>query len=67
LQDPLPSATTVVVNIDSARVALVGARIRCETLVTSGYFEPHLPQLKGFRHVDRRTEHGWAADLYAPQ
>ena len=67
LQDPLPSATTVVVNIDSARVAAVAARVRCETLVTSGYFEPHLPQLERFRHVDRRTEQGWAADLYAPQ
>jgi ribosomal protein L11 methyltransferase len=65
LEDGLPPAATVVVNIDADRVAAVAARVRCEALVTSGYFEPHVPHLDGLRHVERRTDQGWAADLYA--
>jgi hypothetical protein len=32
--------------------------------VTSGYFEPHVPSLAGFRTTGRRTLEGWAADLH---
>lgn len=67
LEDSLPAAETAVVNINAKRVDAVSARIRCETLVTSGYFEPHEPDLPGYRHVGRRTRDGWAADLFVPQ
>jgi ribosomal protein L11 methylase PrmA len=67
LEDELPSAVTVVTNIDERRVAAVAARVACDTLVTSGYFEPHMPDLDGYRHLGRRTDGGWAADLYASQ
>jgi ribosomal protein L11 methyltransferase len=62
---PLPAAETAVANINERLVAAVGARVDCASLVTSGYFEPHVPALDGFRRVDRRARDGWAADLYA--
>jgi ribosomal protein L11 methylase PrmA len=61
----LPRADTAVANINERLVAAVGARIDCATLVTSGYFEPHVPALAGFRRVDRRARDGWAADVFA--
>jgi ribosomal protein L11 methyltransferase len=64
-ESPLPPAETAVANINERLVAAVGARVSCATLVTSGYFEPHVPALAGFRRVDRRTRDGWAADVYA--
>jgi ribosomal protein L11 methyltransferase len=63
--EALPEAETAVANINERLVAAVGARVGCSTLVTSGYFEPHVPALAGFRRVDRRTRDGWAADVYA--
>ena len=67
LEDELPPAATVVANIDERRVRAVAGRVACETLVTSGYFEPHMPDLDGYRHLARRTAGGWAADLFASQ
>jgi ribosomal protein L11 methyltransferase len=65
LADPLPAAETVVANINARLVAEVAERVLCTTLVTSGYFEPHVPALAGYRRVDRRVRDGWAADRYA--
>ena len=48
-------------------VGAVARRAACDTLVTSGYFEPHVPALAGYRRTDRRTLEGWAADVYARQ
>jgi ribosomal protein L11 methyltransferase len=62
--DPLPAADAVVANIDERLVELVGNRVASDRLVTSGYFESHTPKLSGYRHVERRTEDGWAADLH---
>lgn len=63
--DRLPPAGTVVANINERLVDVVGGRVDCETLVTSGYFEPHVPAIAGFRRIDRRAGDGWAADVYA--
>ena len=63
--DPLPRAETVIANINARLVGVVGGRVDCETLVTSGYFEPHVPAPPGFRRVDRVATDGWAADVYA--
>ena len=62
--EPLPPARVAVVNISEAAVAQIGPRLRCAILVTSGYFEPHVPELPGFRRAARRTLEGWAADLH---
>jgi hypothetical protein len=54
-----------VANISEELVAAVGPRLECTLLVTSGYFEPHVPRVRGFRAVARRRLDGWAADLHA--
>jgi ribosomal protein L11 methyltransferase len=64
---PLPSADVAVANISEELVAAVGPRLECKLLITSGYFEPHVPDLPGFRAIGRRTADGWAADLHARQ
>jgi hypothetical protein len=33
-------------------------------VVTSGYLEQEDPALPGFKRETRRTEEGWAADLF---
>jgi ribosomal protein L11 methyltransferase len=65
LDEPLPAAATVVANINERLVGEVGRRADCARLITSGYFEPHVPGLAGYRRLDRRALDGWAADLYA--
>ena len=63
--DPLPESDVGVANINEKLVAAVGPRLECTLLVTSGYFEPHVPQVRGFRAIARRRLDGWAADLHA--
>ena len=63
--DPLPRTDVGVANITEALVAAVGPRLECALLVTSGYFEPHVPRLSGFRTIGRRRLDGWAADLHS--
>lgn len=65
LTAPLPAARVAVANISEQLVAEVAPRLDCELLVSSGYFEPHVPRLAGFRRTRRRTLDGWAADLHA--
>jgi ribosomal protein L11 methyltransferase len=67
LADPLPASDLAVVNISAEAVAAIAPRVDCEVLVTSGYFEPHVPAIAGFRSLDRRTLEGWAADLHGRQ
>jgi ribosomal protein L11 methyltransferase len=64
LVEPLPAVDVAVANLDERLVRGVAPRLDCERLVTSGYFEPHVPVLDGFRTLARRTLDGWAADLY---
>jgi hypothetical protein len=54
-----------VANISEQLVAAVAPRLECALLLTSGYFEPHVPRLAGFRAIGRRRLDGWAADLHA--
>jgi ribosomal protein L11 methyltransferase len=65
--DQLPPARVALTNISKQIVAEVAPRLTCELLVTSGYFEPHVPRLERFRRIERRTLDGWAADLHAPE
>jgi ribosomal protein L11 methyltransferase len=65
LVEPLPEADVAVANMTAELVAQVGRRVDCSLLVSSGYFEAHVPALPRFRAVGRRTLDGWAADLYA--
>jgi ribosomal protein L11 methyltransferase len=63
--DPVPRTDVGVANISEELVATVGPRLECPLLVTSGYFEPHVPRLPGFRAIARRRLDGWAADLHS--
>ena len=65
--DALPEVDVAVANISEQLVAAVGPRLECGLLVTSGYFEPHVPGVPGFRAIGRRRLDGWAADLHARQ
>jgi ribosomal protein L11 methyltransferase len=67
LVEPLPRVDVAVANITEQLVAAVAPRLDCRWLVTSGYFEPHIPRLPGFRTIERRKLEGWAADLHAPE
>jgi len=60
----LPDSDVAIANISAELVAQVGKRVRSPLLVTSGYFEAHMPSLPRFRAVARRTLDGWAADLH---
>ncbi len=63
--DPLPAAAVAVANISLASVEALPARLDVGTLVASGYFASSAPSLgDGYRHVERRTLDGWAADVY---
>jgi ribosomal protein L11 methyltransferase len=60
----LPHADVGVANVTLAAVEALGGRLACRRLVTSGYLRHDRPQLPGLRHVERRTEGEWAADLF---
>jgi ribosomal protein L11 methyltransferase len=64
VDDALPPADVAVMNISQPLVARIGPRIDCRLLITSGYFEPHVPRLPGFSRRDRAAAEGWAADLH---
>jgi ribosomal protein L11 methyltransferase len=63
--DSLPETDAAIANISEQLVDVVGPRLNCRLLVTSGYFEPQVPRLAGFRTIERRRLDGWAADLHA--
>jgi ribosomal protein L11 methyltransferase len=65
--DRLPAAQVAVANISERLVGEIAPRLDCALLVSSGYFEPHVPDLPGFRRSERRTLEGWAADLHERQ
>jgi ribosomal protein L11 methyltransferase len=66
LVDELPAADIAVANVTCDVVEAVAPRLDVARLVTSGYLVPGPPpRLRGFVHVERRAEDGWAADAYA--
>jgi ribosomal protein L11 methyltransferase len=60
----LPAADAVVANITRAAVDEVTTRVDAARLVTSGYLDADAPELAGWRHLERRSLEGWAADSY---
>ena len=62
----LPPSNVAVVNVTFEVVVAVAARLDVARLVSSGYLvsDPP-PPLRGFVHLERLTEDGWAADAYA--
>jgi ribosomal protein L11 methyltransferase len=63
LDEPIPSAETAVANLSLSAVERVAAGIDAVTLITSGYLGSEALNLRGYRHVQRRTAGAWAADL----
>ena len=64
VSEPLPSADVVVANISAEAVERLLPRLDARTVVTSGYLEGDLPEWDGFEHEGRRTQSGWAADVF---
>ncbi len=64
LTGALPDAEAGVANIARATVEQLAPLFRGRRLIASGYLESDPESLEGFRHLDRRTAEGWAADLY---
>ena len=60
----LPEAHVTVANIEARIVRELGTRISSAFLVTSGYYHSEVVSPEGFRHVKRREEQRWAADLF---
>jgi ribosomal protein L11 methyltransferase len=60
----LPTCDFVLANIARRTVEALAARLRCRVFVASGYLESEPVDLPGFRHRERRTAEGWAADVY---
>ena len=65
LADPLPAAELALANVALDAVERLAARLESTTVITSGYLASDQPLLRGFRHLERRENDGWAADVYA--
>jgi ribosomal protein L11 methyltransferase len=63
----LPAAEIAVANIDLATLGRISAPSAWGALVTSGYYEADRPSFPGFAHLARKTDAGWAADLFGRQ
>jgi ribosomal protein L11 methyltransferase len=64
LAEALPRADLAVANISRDTVERLVPQIDAPAIVASGYLERDEPVLPGFRREGRRTEGGWAADLF---
>jgi ribosomal protein L11 methyltransferase len=64
LEADLPSADVGVANVTREIVEAVARQRRWPRLVASGYLLSEPPALDGYRHVERATEAGWAADVF---
>ena len=51
-------------NITRSSLQALAPNLRCSRLVSSGYLPTDAIDLPGFRHVERTTRDGWAADVY---
>jgi ribosomal protein L11 methyltransferase len=64
---PLPEAEIAVANIDLRTISRLQLPTPCRAFVTSGYYETDRPDVPAFRHVERRIQEQWAADLFRPE
>jgi ribosomal protein L11 methyltransferase len=62
--EPLPATDVAVANIAREAVERLGPLVDAPALITSGYLEQDEPVLVRFCREARRTEGGWAADLF---
>jgi len=60
----LPDAEATVANIDLRTISRLELPARCRIVVTSGYYETDQPAVAGFRHLERRVQEQWAADVF---
>ncbi len=60
-------ADVVVANIALDVVEALAPRVRCRSLVLSGYLASERPAVPGLAQVARRERDGWAADSYRPE
>jgi ribosomal protein L11 methyltransferase len=64
LADDVPAADVALANITSAVLTELAPRLRCRSLVSSGYLASEPNSLPPFEHVRRIVRDGWAADLH---
>jgi ribosomal protein L11 methyltransferase len=64
VNDPLPAADYVVVNVALDLDRRIAQRLDCRRLITSGYLVSEVPEIPGYRLDTRRDAEGWAADLH---
>lgn len=67
LTEELPAVSLAVANITRPALETLAPRLRCESLVSSGYLPTDPEQLPPFHHVRRVARDGWAADLHSRQ
>ena len=60
----LPDGEIAVANIDLKTISGLVPPARCRVLVTSGYYEGDLPEIAGYRRLERRVQEKWAADVF---
>jgi ribosomal protein L11 methyltransferase len=64
LTDELPAVGLALANIERGVVERIGERLDAATFVASGYLAHEAPELPRWRHAERRTAEGWAADRF---
>jgi len=64
LADELPATELVVANIALDVVEALLPRLHASCAITSGYLDRDEPRAAGWGRVGRRTEGGWAADMF---
>jgi len=62
--DALPQADVAIANVTRAVVEELAPRLRSQRFVASGYLVSEPAALPKFRHVERASVDGWAADLF---
>lgn len=67
LTEPLPPADVVVCNISLGALEELAPRLRCVTLVASGYLAADDLRLPGYRIVSRHEQGDWAAVVARPE
>src|SRR4051794_4347255 len=60
----LPAADLAIANISLAALEEVVPRLAAARLLASGYLVADEPGPAGYRHVERRTDGPWAADIF---